>query len=30
MANLAGVLSFETLEKVARIIHDEAIAQQEC
>lgn len=25
-----GVLSRETLEKVARIIHDEAITQREC
>jgi len=25
-----GVLSQETLEKVARIIHDEAITQREC
>ena len=27
---MAGVLSIETLERVARIIHDEALAQREC
>jgi len=26
MANLAGLLSYETLEKVAIIVHDEALA----
>ena len=30
MANLAGLLSYETLEKVAIIVHDEALAQREC
>ena len=29
-SNMAGVLSRETLEKVAMIIHDEAIAQRDC
>ena len=28
--NMAGVLSRETLERVARIIYDEALAQREC
>ena len=28
--NMAGVLSLETLERVAHIIHDEALAQREC
>lgn len=27
---MAGVLSRETLEKVASIIHDEALAQRDC
>ena len=27
---MAGVLSIETLELVARIIHDEALAQRDC
>jgi hypothetical protein len=30
MAQLAGLLTIETLEKVATIIHDEALAQREC
>ena len=28
--NMAGVLSLDTLERVAHIIHDEALAQREC
>ena len=30
MAKNAGILSKETLERIARIIHDEAIADREC
>lgn len=30
MSRLAGVLSEDTLERVAKIIHDEALAQREC
>ena len=28
--NVAGVLTFETLEQVAKIIYEEAFAQREC
>ena len=28
--NMAGILSWETLEQTARIIHDEALAQRQC